>query len=88
LLILKKKRLKYLLYLLYLQVLHLKIKLTKHAEHQMIGRGFSESEIEEGIKRGEKIRQNGKIVSIYKYYKIVYKIVGETHYVITIMYRW
>ena len=72
----------------YLQVLHLIIKLTKHAEEQMINRGFSENEFEEGIKRGTKTRQNGKIISTYKYYKIVYKKVGETYYIITIMYRW
>lgn len=69
-------------------MLLLKIKLTKHAEDQMINRGFSENELEEGIKRGEKTRQDGKIISAYKYYKIVYKKVGETYYIITIMYRW
>lgn len=69
-------------------MLQLRIKLTKHAENQMVDRGFSENELEEGIKRGEKTRQNGKIISTYKYYKIAYKKVGETYYVITIMYRW
>ena len=54
----------------------------------MVDRGFSENEIEEGIKRGEKTRQNGKIISTYKYYRIVYKKVGEIYYVITIMHRW
>ena len=66
----------------------MRIKLTKHAEEQMVERGFSENEIEEGIRRGEKTRQNGKIVSTYKYYRVVYKNVGETYYVITIMNRW
>ena len=64
------------------------IKLTKHAEKQMIDRGFSENELEEGIIRGEKTRQEDTIISTYKYYKIVYKKVNEIYYVITIMYRW
>ena len=64
------------------------VKYSKHAEKQMVDRGFSENEIEEGIKRGEKTRQNGKIISTYKYYRIVYKKVGEIYYIITMMYRW
>jgi len=54
----------------------------------MVDRGFSLNEIKEGIERGEKTIQNGKIISTYKYYRIVYKKVGEIYYIITIIYRW
>lgn len=69
-------------------MLILKIELTKHAKEQMIDRGFSRNEIEEGIIRGTKTIQSDKIISTYKYYKIVYKKVKDVYYIITIMYRW
>ncbi|MBS3097883.1 DUF4258 domain-containing protein [Candidatus Woesearchaeota archaeon] len=66
----------------------LRIEFTKHAKEQMIDRGFSRKEIEEGLKRGTKIPQNGKFISVYSYYKIVYKKIKDVYYIITLMYRW
>lgn len=54
----------------------------------MIDRGFSMQEVEDCIRCGSKFMQNGKIVSTYKDYRVVYKKIKETYYIITIMYRW
>ena len=61
------------------------IKYSKHAREQMVARGISEKEIEEGLKRGSKeLQKPNKILSYYKYFCVVYKKVGDNVYVITI----
>ena len=66
-------------------MLHLAIKYSKHAREQMIARGVSEKEVEEGIKRGSKeLQRPNKILSYYKYFCVVYKKIGEDFYVITV----
>ena len=73
------------MYILYLQVLHLVIKYSKHAREQMVARGVSEKEVEEGIKRGSKeLQKPNKILSYYKYFCVVYKKIGNNIYVITV----
>ena len=65
------------------------IKLSKHAEEKMIERGISMDEIEIAIKSGSKFTQKpDKIVSEYGYFSVVYKKIGETHYIITVQPRW
>lgn len=55
----------------------------------MVGRGISEKEVEEGIKKGAKRLQPGnKILSEYRYYAVVYKKVENTCFVITVKPRW
>ena len=73
------------MYILYLLVLHLTVEYSKHAREQMIARGVSEKEVEEGIKRGSKeFQKPNKILSYYKYFCVVYKKIGKNSYVITV----
>ncbi|MBI3034846.1 DUF4258 domain-containing protein [Candidatus Woesearchaeota archaeon] len=66
-------------------MLHLAIKYSKHAREQMVARGVSEKEIEDGINRGSKeLQKPNKILSYYKYYCVVYKKIGKDIYVITV----
>jgi len=67
----------------------LKVKYTKHAREQMIARGISETEVEEGINKGAKRLQHpDKIIFAYRYYEIVSKKVGDVYFVITVQSRW
>ena len=66
-------------------MLHLPIKYSKHAREQMVARGISEKEVEDGIKRGSKeLQKPSKILSYYKYFCIVYNKFGNDFYVITV----
>ena len=61
------------------------IKYSKHAREQMIARGISEKEVEEGIKNGSKeLQKPDKILSYYRYFCVVYKKIGNGFYVITV----
>lgn len=61
------------------------VKYSRHAREQMIMRGISEKEVEEGIKRGAKeLQKPNKILSYHKYFCVVYKKIKETYYVITV----
>ena len=63
----------------------LKIVYSKHAREQMVARGISETDAEEGIKRGSKeLQKPGKILSYYKYVCVVYKKIDNNFYVITV----
>jgi len=52
----------------------------------MITRGISEQEVREAIQSGTKHLQNEeKIVSEYRYFAVVYKIIDkDKHYIITV----
>lgn len=66
-------------------MLHLRIMYSRHARNQMIGRGISESEVEEGICCGSKALQKpDKVMSYYKYYCVVYRKINDVCYVITV----
>lgn len=68
---------------------YLIIKLSKHAEEQMIERGIGMDEIERAIKSGSKYLQKpNKIIAEYGYYSVVYKKIGEVNYIITVQPRW
>ena len=67
----------------------MKIMYSKHAREQMIGRGISENEVEEGIRRGSKTLQKpNKILFNHRYYCIVSKKIKDTYYIITVKPRW
>jgi len=67
----------------------LKIKYSKHAREQIIKRGISANEVEEGIRRGAKrLQPPNKILSEYRYYVVVYKKINDTCFVITVKPRW
>ena len=62
---------------------------SKHAREQMVARGISEKEVEEGIRKGAKsLQPENKILSDYRYYSVVYKKIENTHFVITVNPRW
>ena len=64
------------------------IKYSKHAREQMIARGVSQKEVEEGIKGGSKeLQKPNKILSYYKYFCVVYKKIGNDVYIITVKLR-
>ena len=61
------------------------VKYSKHAREQMIARGITEKEAEEGIQRGSKeLQKPNKILSYYKYFCVVYKKINDVYYVITV----
>ena len=61
------------------------IKYSKHAREQMVARGISEKDVEDGIKMGSKeLQKPNKILSYHKYYCVVYKKIGEVLHVITV----
>ena len=66
-------------------MLFLIVKYSKHAREQMIARGVTEKEAEEGIQRGSKeLQKPNKILSHYKYFCVVYKKIKDVHYVVTV----
>ncbi|OYT40812.1 hypothetical protein B6U80_02360 [Candidatus Pacearchaeota archaeon ex4484_26] len=67
----------------------LKIRYSKYAREQMVLRGITEREVEEGIRKGIKqFQPPNKILSEYSYYTVVYKKIKDTCFVITIKPRW
>ncbi|MDI6640551.1 MAG: DUF4258 domain-containing protein [Methanocellales archaeon] len=66
----------------------LKIRYGKHARFRMVERGISDKEIRTAIIKGTKRIQNGKIVSSYLYFEVVYKKIKDEIYVITVKPRW
>lgn len=66
----------------------MKIILTKHARERMVSRGISLEEVKNAIVKGSKRIQDGKIVSTYRYFEVVYKKVEETFVVVTVSPRW
>jgi hypothetical protein len=63
----------------------LNIKYSKHARKQMIERGISEQEVEEGIRKGAKsLQKPGRILSHYHHYCVVYKKIEDIYFVITV----
>ena len=58
---------------------------SKHAREQMVARGVSAKDVENGIKMGSKALQKpNKILSYYKYFCVVYRKIGNNIYVITV----
>ncbi len=54
--------------------------MTEHADVEAAIDGISKSEIAEALSRGMRIKQNGKFITIYKYFTVVYKILSEDKY--------
>jgi len=66
----------------------MRIILTKHARERMVSRGISLEEVKNAILKGSKRIQDGKIVSAYRYFEVVYKKVDEIFVVVTVSPRW
>ena len=63
------------------------ISLSIHAKQQARELGITIEEIKKCIQRGAKHLQEDKIVADYGYIRVVYKMIGETPYIITVMIR-
>jgi hypothetical protein len=61
---------------------------SEHAVKRMILRGISRVEVEEAIRKGAKSRQDGRIVSTFRHFKVVYIVRGYRIFVITVKPRW
>lgn len=64
------------------------IRYSKHARKRMIERGISEREVTNAIQKGSKRIQDKKIISAYTYFEVVYKVIKDEAYVITVKQRW
>ena len=64
------------------------IRYSNHAREKMVERGISEKEISNAINRGSKRTQDDKIVATYMYIEVVYKMIDDDAYVITVFVRW
>ncbi|MBI4146414.1 DUF4258 domain-containing protein [Candidatus Woesearchaeota archaeon] len=65
------------------------IKLSKHAEEKMIERGITMAEVCNAISGGSKfLQQSDKIITEYSYFRVAYKKLGDSYYVITVQPRW
>lgn len=60
----------------------------RHARQRMVLRGISRVEVEAAILLGSKSRQDGRIISTYRYFSVVYVVRGERCFVITVKPRW
>ena len=66
----------------------LEVVYSRHARQRMVLRGISSSEVEAAIRAGTKSRQEGRIVSAYRYFEVVYVIRETRCFVITVKPRW
>lgn len=64
------------------------IRYSKHARKRMIERGISGTEVMNAILKGSKRIQDRKIISAYTYFEVVYKMIKDEAYVITVKQRW
>jgi len=64
------------------------IRYSNHAREMMVERGISDKEISNAINRGSKRTQDDKIVATYMYFEVVYKMIEDEAYVITVFVRW
>ena len=64
------------------------IRYCAHARQRMIERGISEHEVRKAIMEGSKVRKDGRIVTSYTYFDVVYIVREKHYYVITVMLRW
>lgn len=65
----------------------MELLMSKHALEQSRERGISINEIKETIQKGAKFVQDGKIVSNYRYMRIVFRKMNNKFFVITVMIR-
>lgn len=62
----------------------IKILFSKHARLEAYEDGITESEIKEAVSRGDRIKQNGHFITIYKYFTVIYKKSGDYYKIITV----
>ncbi len=55
---------------------------------RMVERGISESEVSEAVIKGSKRRNEKEIIAAYRHIEVVFKMVNNQCYVITVMLRW
>ena len=62
----------------------LRLIITNHARQQMFDRGIDEEQIKTAIKRGAKVKQTDGFKSVYSYFGVCYKIIGEKYIIKTV----
>ena len=58
----------------------IKLKITKHANDQMIERGITSDQIKRAIKQGSKYKQTGGLLAVHTYIEVAYKIIDRDLY--------
>lgn len=82
------KTFKYLLVLTSITWCAMQVIFSRHAEDKMIERGINEEEVRRAIAAGSKYFQEpDKIVAEYGYFSVVYKLIGDVYFVITVQPR-
>jgi len=65
------------------------LQFSTHAREMMVARGILTQEVQEAIQKGSKtLQSDGKIVSCYRYYCVVYKKIKDVYVIITVKPRW
>jgi len=68
----------------------MELLMSKHALEQARERGVSINEIKDTIQKGAKFVQNareGKIVSLYRHIRVIFKKLNKQYFVISVMIR-
>ena len=68
----------------------MELLMSKHALEQARERGVSINEIKETIQKGAKFLQDskeGKIVSLYRHIKVIFKKIEDKYFIISVMIR-
>lgn len=66
----------------------LEVVYSRHARQRMVLRGISRPEVEAAIRSGAKSKQEGRVISSYRYFEVVYVVRGGRIFVITVKPRW
>lgn len=61
---------------------------TRHARQRMVLRGISRREVEEAGRLGAKSHQDGRLISAYRYFEVVYQLRKGRWIIITVKPRW
>ncbi|MBI4144595.1 DUF4258 domain-containing protein [Candidatus Woesearchaeota archaeon] len=63
----------------------MKVRFTAHAAEQMVARGICLEEVKRAIRRGSTFKQApDKYVAVFAYFSVVYRIIDNEHYIITV----
>ncbi|MBI2671525.1 DUF4258 domain-containing protein [Candidatus Woesearchaeota archaeon] len=58
--------------------------ITKHAGEKMLNEGISEEQICTALQRGAKVRQTDGYLSVYTYFSVAYKKIGDKYKIKTV----
>lgn len=58
--------------------------ITKHAQDKMISEGISSKQVVEAISRGPTFKQTDGLLTVYSYFSVAYKKLGEKYKIKTV----